>query len=329
MIKAMLLHLGSNMWNEWLPEEVNRDEFLQAKRIPARKLQLDEGDWRKATDRRVRQGIDTLLIDLGDAMVFPSHPELAIEGSWSPDRMKAEIARLKAQGVTAYPKLNFSTTHDGWLKDYHRMVSTPAYYKVVKDVIRDTAEVFGTPELFHIGFDEERAEWSGGLNYYVARQGDLWWHDYLYTIKCVEDCGCRAWVWSDVGPHKPDYCERCPKSVMQTAWYYDAYNAKLSMDKTKNPHWWKLQNFIDLEKAGFDQIPCGTNWIGHVRRRLGVNGDDVMGLVTRFCRANVSPDRLKGFLMAPWAMSDGKPENLEKNLKGIDLFKDALADAGF
>ena len=127
----------------------------------------------------------------------------------------------------------------------------------------------------------------------------------------------------------PDYCERCPKSVMQTAWYYDAYNAKLSMDKTKNPHWWKLQNFIDLEKAGFDQIPCGTNWIGHVHRRLGVNGDDVMGLVTRFCRANVSPDRLKGFLMAPCAMSDGKPENLEKNLKGIDLFKDALADAGF
>ena len=116
---------------------------------------------------------------------------------------------------------------------------------------------------------------------------------------------------------------------MQTAWYYDAYNAKLSMDKTKNPHWWKLQNFIDLEKAGFDQIPCGTNWIGHVHRRLGVNGDDVMGLVTRFCRANVSPDRLKGFLMAPCAMSDGKPENLEKNLKGIDLFKDALADAGF
>ena len=131
MIKAMLLHLGSNMWNEWLPEEVNRDEFLQAKRIPARKLQLNEDNWRKATDRMARQGIDTLLIDLGDAVTFPSHPELAIGGSWSPDRMKAEIARLKSQGITAYPKLNFSTTHDGWLKDYHRMVSTPAYYQVV------------------------------------------------------------------------------------------------------------------------------------------------------------------------------------------------------
>ena len=325
MIRSILLHLGSNMWNEWLPEDLNREEFIEPKRRPARKLLLDEGNWRAVTDRAAAQGLDTVLIDIGEALAFPSHPELAVEGSWSPDRLRAEIARLKAKGLTAYPKLNFSTTHDGWLKDYHRMVSTPEYYRVVKDVIRDTAEVFGSPALFHIGFDEERPEWSKGLNYFVARQGELWWHDYLYTIRCVEDCGSRAWVWSDCGPHKPEYFDRCPKSVMQTAWYYDAYNEKLSMDEKANPHWWKLRNFIDLEKHGFDQIPCGTNWVGFKRRALGVDADEVMGLVVKFCREHVSAERLKGFLMAPWAICDSDEGHLKTNLRGVDLLKEALA----
>ena len=36
--------------------------------------------------------------------------------------MKAEKARLAALGIDLVPKLNFSTAHDLWLGDYHRMV---------------------------------------------------------------------------------------------------------------------------------------------------------------------------------------------------------------
>ena len=283
-IKSFLLHLGHNMWCEWLPEELMKDECIAERNRPDKRLACDETVWRKTTARLAERGMNMVVIDVGEALAYPSHPELAIEGSWSPDKMRAEVARLKGLGLEPIPKLNFSATHDGWLKDYHRMLSTPEYYRVVDDVIGDTIEAFGNPRFIHLGFDEERAEWMRKLNYFVARQGELWWHDFLYTVGCAEKRGVRAWVWSDCGPHKPEYFTRCPKSVLQTAWYYDAYNAKLSMDPKANPHYWKLQNFIDLDKFGFDQVACGSNWVGFKRKAMKVNADEVMGLVVKFVR---------------------------------------------
>jgi hypothetical protein len=61
-------------------------------------------------------------------------------------------------GIEAIPKLNFSTCHDGWLKEYGRMVSTDIYRKVVKEIIDDTCEVFGNPRYMHLGMDEETME---------------------------------------------------------------------------------------------------------------------------------------------------------------------------
>ena len=172
-------------------------------------------------------------------------------------------------------------------------------------------------------FDEERAEWMRKLNYFVARQGELWWHDFLYTVGCAEKRGVRAWVWSDCGPHKPEYFTRCPKSVLQTAWYYDAYNAKLSMDPKVNPHYWKLQNFIDLDKFGFDQVACGSNWVGFKRKAMKVNADEVMGLVVKFVREHADSDRMLGYMMAPWARCSNDETN-EKNMAGADIFAEAL-----
>ena len=322
-IKSFLLHLGHNMWNEWLPPELMKDEFLEPRRRPDLKLACDEGVWRKITGRLAERGMNMVIIDIGEALKYPSHPELAVEGSWSPDKMRAEVRRLKGMGLEPIPKLNFSATHDGWLKDYHRMLSTPEYYQVVDDVIGDALEVFENPRFIHLGFDEERAEWQRKMNYFAARQGELWWHDFLYAVKCAEKRGSRAWVWSDCGPHKPEYFARCPKSVLQTAWYYDAYNAKLSMDPKVNPHWWKMQNFIDLDRNGFEQVACGTNWVGFKRKALGVDADEVMGLVVKFVREHVTSDRMLGFMMAPWARVDNDTTN-EVNMKGADIFAEAL-----
>jgi len=39
----------------------------------------------------------------------------------------------------------------------------------------------------------------------------------------------------------------------------------------------------------------------------------------------VDSDRMLGFLMAPWATRCTTDEKNEKNMRGIDLFADALA----
>lgn len=320
-VHAVLLHLGHNMWCEWLPDGIKAE--IEESYRPDLKLRMKEDLWRKVTDSMAEKKLNMLVIDIGEGLVYPSHPELAIEGSWTPDKLRGEILRLRAQGIEAIPKLNFSATHDGWLKHYHRMLTTPKYYEVVKDVIRDVAEIFQTPRFFHLGFDEETVGFAPHRNYFVMRTGDLWWHDFLYTVKCAEDCGCRAWVWSDYGWDHPDYYTRCPKSVVQSNWYYDECMGGFDLEKDTTPHRKRLKAFWDLEAAGFDQIPCGTNWVGHVRREKNVGADDVIGKLVKLCRKVIPDQHRLGFLMAPWAFCDTE-DNTRKSLRGVELFAEAL-----
>lgn len=322
-VKAMLLHLGHNMWCEWLPENVMKTATIDGNYAPDYELRMKEDLWRRVTARMAERKLNMLVIDVGEGLVYPSHPELAIKGSWTPDKLRAEIARLRAMGIEAIPKLNFSATHDGWLKDYHRMLTLPKYYEVVKDVIRDVAEVFGTPRFFHLGFDEETTGFSARRNYFVMRAGEMWWHDFLYAVRCVEDCGSRAWVWSDYGWDHPDYYKRCPKSVVQSNWYYDECHGGFDLSANKTADHKRLKAFWDLEAAGFDQIPCGTNWVGWKRRQKNVGADDVIGRLVKLGREVVSDGRLLGFLMAPWASCDNEA-NFGKNVSAVDLFADAL-----
>ena len=323
-MRAVLLQLGHNMWCEWLPEDL-RGKIDLGSAEPDLKLRLNEDNWRGATELMAEKKLNVLLMDLGEGLVYPSHPELAIEGSWSPDKMRAEVARLKTMGIEAIPKLNFSATHDGWLKDYHRMLCTKTYYQVVRDLVRDVVEIFDHPRCFHLGFDEEAPGWIGNKNYFVIRQGELWWHDFLYAVKCVEDAGSRAWIWSDYGWHHPEFLTRCPKSVLLSDWYYDeAYGGFDVNNYTGSSQKERLQQFHDLEKAGFDQVPCGTNWVGFQRKKLNIGADDVIGKLVKFCRRTIAPERLKGFLMAPWS-SCATAEGYAFNRRGIELFADALA----
>ena len=75
----------------------------------------------------------------------------------------------------------------------------------------------------------------------------------------------------------------------------------------------------ELEKRGFDQTPCGTNWVGWVRKAHKVDADDVIGKLVRFARENIAPERLKGFMMASWAACDTR-ENVDFLKRGVDLF---------
>ena len=109
-------------------------------------VRCDEEVWREVTEHMADVGANMLVIDLGEALFYPSHPELAVKGTWSPEKMRAELKRLRGLGIEPIPKLNFSTSHDAWLKDYARMISTDEYYKVVSDVIRDTADIFDRPD---------------------------------------------------------------------------------------------------------------------------------------------------------------------------------------
>ena len=288
-IAAYMIQLGTRMWKS-APE----------------KLEFEYPEWRKVTEKAAAAGFNTLLIDLGEGVRYASHPELAVSGSWTPTRLREELARVRDLGLDPVPKLNFSTTHDLWLGEYGRMVSTTKYYEVCTDLIKEVCDLFGGPSFFHLGFDEEgeRHQEVKGYDMMVLRQGTLWWHDFLLLSGTVEACGSRAWIWSDKYWTEPEeFLKLMPKSVMQSVWYYDASfdiaelktheKEELAKERRRLVNWKRVQSFLDLDKAGFEQIPCGSTW----------SSKENFGNLVKFCRQNLSPSLLKGFLMAPWKMT--------------------------
>ena len=303
-------HLGMNCWDdrpEEDPQAMGTARFrLQTNRADC--VRLDEPLWRRLTDRLQEAGCNQLLLDLAEIVVYPSHPELAVKGSWSPDRLRDEIRRLRGRGFEVVPKLNFSATHDTWLKDYHRMVSTRKYYEVCADVIRDVVEMFDGPRLFHLGFDEETAQHQRRNDFVVVRQGDLWWHDLLQLVGVVEAAGCRPWVWSDYAwNHEEEFLRRMPRSVLQSNWYYSEDFAP--EDPKELSH---VRLFDKLDRAGFDQVPSGSNVLG--TRNLPNMID--------YCRRRCMPSRIKGYMMASWAVTI--PRNEKWALESADILSECI-----
>ena len=130
-IWAGLFHMGTNMWSDqpvssWGPYKGEELKLV----CQADHVRFDERVWRSLTDRMVKVGMNMVIIDLGEAIQYPSHPELWVKGSWEIERFRKELARLRAIGLEPIPKMNFSAAHDVWLKKYERMLSTKKYYEV-------------------------------------------------------------------------------------------------------------------------------------------------------------------------------------------------------
>ena len=300
-IRAYMIQLGTRMWTD------RKDS-----------LDFEYPEWASLTEKIAAAGMNMLLIDLGEGVKYASHPELAISGSWSSERLREELKRLRGLGLEPIPKLNFSAKHDAWLKEYSRMVSSETYYKVCADVIRDVCEIFGTPRLFHIGMDEERAAAQKKDRLIVERQGELWWHDFLFYVKEIERNGSKAWCWSDINwVHHEDFLKNMPHTVMQSNWHYffmqnmvrnDAEIAKRDWPEA----WAGPLGFLELEEAKFDQIPCASNY----------KQPKNLEVLVKFCKEHVAPDRVKGFLMAPWQRSYGEQHRV-KLLEACDLVEKA------
>ena len=328
-----LLHLGFNMWLDWsfdgkypkTPEEAAKvaepPKFRKNGSLGNRTLcdyvAADMPTWNAVTGCMQKEGLNLVLVDVGEAYAFPSHPEIWVNGAWDANKMRAELNRLRGMGLEPIPKLNFSTGHDIWLKQYHYMTSTAKYYQVVADVIRDVCEVFDRPRYFHLGFDEETPAAVKNRAMAVIRQGDLWWHDFNYCVREVERNGARAMLWSDmICAGRESFLKRMSKDVVQMPWYYGTdFSEK---NTTWNPEFekktdWSVQRNLAasigvLSDAGYDVIPCTSNW----------SHDAASEAMVAYCKDRVPSNRLKGFLTAPWFMTLAcQRQKLEE---GIRLF---------
>ena len=95
---GVLLHLGTNMWHDWNRDLVGIPSSLEEERkmYPDRKvgkhgilpelvrnyLRADDAVWHEETEAARREGLNLVIIDIGEGYAFPSRPELHVNGSW-------------------------------------------------------------------------------------------------------------------------------------------------------------------------------------------------------------------------------------------------------
>lgn len=295
---AMYNQLGSNMWN--MSDPLNKDGKFCGNRVWVQDAAFDA-----RTEYAAKNGIDTLVIELAEALAYPSHPELWIRNdnpqwsSRSAEWMNAKVRRARELGVEMVPTMNFSTTHDAWLGHYERMISSPAYYQMLKDLFKDVNDIFEKPRLIGFGMDEENCDFAAQKPLAVYRQGELLWHDINFMAEEIEKLGARSFMAADLQWWYPEeYLKKVSKSILQVNWYYSS-----EFDYTKLPHPRNkyVKCYHELDKAGFEQYVGPSNFLEGYDKRQGKTVNDFnIPNTLEFARTKLSEKSVKGVLCYPW-----------------------------
>ena len=210
---AAVVHLTTNLWREADPLDKGGDPL----KLASGALRCDEALLDEYAQALAAAGVNTLILDLGDAIAWQTHPEIAVENAWSVERLRQKLASLRAMGFALIPMLNFSTAHDMWLGDAAHMIATVPYYKVCTDLIREVCQIFDYPADFHLGWEEEsyKAQEDMGLEYIAVRHMDQWWHDFYLFVDRVQGEGARAIFFADKMWENPDeFIAQTPTKVV-------------------------------------------------------------------------------------------------------------------
>ena len=309
---VIMLHLSRN---------VSRRE-LEKNPAP---LAFDDAVWERALHLAAKNGFNTVLLDVGNAIHYSSHPEISVPDAWSHARVREEVARCKAMGLTLLPLLNFAANHDHWLGEYGDMLTTETYRRVADDLIHELYELFDHPAYFHIGMDEENE-----INLKKdLRPGRLYWEDFRSLINSVKSTGAKPWIWADPLFEKPlMYATNiAPEECILSPWYYHAYKpehytptdsateyveyygreqfAKLNLKYVEEDPLHSITRCLALPlmQKGYCYVPCAS-----VHNRCIYNSEE---LVEHFL-SGAPEDQLVGFMTAPWCSTQ------EKNWKKIE-----------
>ena len=250
---------------------------------------IDRKLLRELVDELSHFGINMVVLDVLDALQYSSHPEISLEGAFTHEELRAELAYMREHGIEPIPKLNFSSCHDTWLKQYAWMKGTQTYYDVVRDLIDEVCEVFDRPRLFHLGMDEEDLP-THRKGMTIIRCDALWCHDLYFYMDCVQKNGARPWIWGDFyWAHPNVFKKKIPKECLISNWWYE----RLKTDETGAflPKT-EMDTYVALSELGYDQIPCTSTWCCH---------QNIAQTILFFKEKGILDDpHLQGFMVAPW-----------------------------
>lgn len=311
---SYLIHLSCHEWDD--PMSPPRGAYLKGVTFNENN-NTDLDVWDEVIRNLGAFQFNSVIIDLGDAVQYESHPEICAPDAWSKDFLKQKLAEIRALGIEPIPKMNFSACHDYWLKEYHRMVSTPIYYQVCSDLIKEVCELFDYPRYFHIGFDEEVYKYQRYCDIAIVRNTPLWVHDLHFFVDECAKHGARTLSWGGMGTvHREAFEKEITRDLVICTGFYGRYLNPSEVSKLEEDpgQYYGPNMYLLYDKLGFDQIPCGSTW------NYKWNQLQMMA----FGKDQLNQDRLKGFMTAPWLMTH--PRERYGLLKDAEKFYFARKD---
>jgi hypothetical protein len=291
---VFLMHLGANMWQK--PGNARGYKKESIDWLYRDYLVTDDSTWKTVTDFLPGCKINTLLIDMGEAVELKSHPELAVKGSWSREKFKEELKRLRSIGLEPLPKFNFSACHNAWMKEMMYKIGTKEYYDFCRDIIDEAVELFDGPALFHLGMDEEDvgSQVANGHSIVITKSPEQFAED---TGKLFDTCrknGARPWIWAgtsvfDYYGGKERFVKAVAKDVVLSNYHYGSIHVDAD-DMYSMP---SVLHYKKLEELGYDQIPCASTWVEPTSNLRTMN----------FAKKYMDDSKLLGFMSAPWHLT--------------------------
>lgn len=179
-------------------------------------------------DAMAAAGLNLLLVDAKDGVLYKSHPELARHYSQPIDILGKLRERAAAHGIEVAIKLNFSQSqlhqHNHWFRPHHDLFDNDEYWTKAFEVIDELCGILQPKRFFHIGMDEDH---SRSYTQYVRAIETL--HSGL------KKRGLRTLIWNDSACHWPAadihrekslYAEeRIPHEVIQLLWDYGNWDS--------------------------------------------------------------------------------------------------------
>ena len=303
-----------------------------------------EDIWHKAVEDAAEAGMNTIVLEVIDGVKYDSHPEVSRPDAFSKEWMREQVKLCREKGIALIPKLNFSATHDMWLGEYARMLSTSTYYKVTKDLIEEVYELFDHPAYIHLGMDEEDNKHQLGRDFVVYRQGAQYMKDLRHLVDTVKSVGATPWIWTCplFDMTEAFVKEFSPDEIVLSPWYYNAfrpehwtpvesraeyvayYNEGMYKDMgikfvEEDPYLVNFRNVTPgvIEK-GYKLIPCAS-----VFNRCDWNTYDLVEYFKNSC-----PDeQLLGYMTAPWVLTQPTEKALtfyEESFRFLKEAKDAF-----
>ena len=115
-------------------------------------------------------GLNLVVIDCADGLIYQSHPELTRHYSQSMTVLERLVQRAKDHHLEVVPLLNFAQSgvfqNNHWFQPHHRLFDNADYWQFAFEIIDELLEVMKPPRFFHIGMDEDH--WRSHRQYVQA-----------------------------------------------------------------------------------------------------------------------------------------------------------------